>query len=65
MQFKYMQSIMDRRRAAKAARFAQSVRGRLWHVCHVVAQIIVLVCIACAVTFVLWLEVTLAIVAFG
>ena len=65
MQFKHMQSLMDRRRAAKRAAFAQSVRGRLWHVCHNVAQIIALVVIACAITFVLWLEVTLAIVAFG
>ena len=65
MQFKYMQSVMDRRRAAKRAAFAQSVRGKTKHMLFNIVQVIALVFIACAITFVLWLEVTLAIVAFG
>ena len=65
MQFKYMQSVMDRRRAAKAARFAQSVRGKIKNMLFNIGQGIAIVCIACAAAFLVWLEVTLAIVAFG
>ena len=65
MQFKYMQSVMDRRRAARRAAFAQSFRGKIQNMFFNIAKFLALVCIACVISFVLWLEVTLAIVAFG
>jgi hypothetical protein len=65
MQFKYMQSVMDRRRAARRAAFAQSFRGKIQNILYNIGQGIAVVCIACLAAFIIWLEVTLAIVAFG
>ena len=65
MQFKYMQSVMDRRRAARRAVYAQSFRAKINNILYNIGQFLIVVFIACLSAFIIWLEVTLAIVAFG